>query len=287
MSQNKYNTLTEDEKNVILHKGTEMPNTGKYNNHSATGVYTCKQCNTPLYNSSHKFESSCGWPSFDDEIAGAVKKVLDADGRRTEIVCNTCNGHLGHVFVGEGLTDKNTRHCVNSISLNFNPGTGNPTIETAIFAGGCFWGVEHLIQQLDGVESAVSGYIGGHTDNPHYTEVCSGTSGHAEAVKIIFDPSIIDYETLTKYFFEIHDPTQYNKQGPDFGTQYRSEVYYTNEEQKVITEKLIEELKANGYKVVTKVTKATTFFDAEDYHQDYYENKGTLPYCHAYTKRFK
>lgn len=273
---------------MILKKGTERPWTGKYLDNKDAGTYTCKRCDAPLYRSEDKFDSHCGWPSFDDEIDGAVQRIPDPDGMRTEIICANCGGHLGHVFLGEGFTEKNTRHCVNSVSMNFIPATqtNEQAAGRAIFAGGCFWGVEYYMQKKPGVQSVVSGYIGGHVDNPTYKEVCTGTTGHAEAVEITFDPTVVSYEELAKLFFEIHDPTQVNRQGPDVGMQYRTEVFYLDEEQKRITEELINQLKDKGYKVATKVTKATTFWPAEDYHQDYYDNKGTLPYCHGYTRRF-
>lgn len=158
--------------------------------------------------------------------------------------------------------------------------------ETAIFAGGCFWGVEHHMKNLDGVISTTVGYIGGETENPTYEEVCGSYTGHAEAIKIVFDPQKVDYETVAKLFFEIHDPEHLDRQGPDVGIQYRSEIFYLDDSQKQTAQKLIDELKQKGYNVVTKLTEATEFYPAEDYHQDYYNKTGKLPYCHFYKKRF-
>ncbi len=282
--------LTSEEKKVIIEKGTEKPYTGKYYKHKEKGIYKCKQCGAPLFRSEDKFDSGCGWPSFDDEIEGAVKRIPDHDGVRTEIVCADCGGHLGHVFSGERFTPKNTRHCINSISIDFEPqdDTQNPKegTEIAYFAGGCFWGVEYMMQKEQGVLSVESGYMGGDIEDPTYEQVCSKTTGHAEVVRVVFDPMKISYETLAKLFFEIHDPTQLNRQGPDVGDQYRSEIFYTNNEQKIITEKLITILRSKGYDVVTEISPATEFWKAEEYHQEYYDRKGTLPYCHAYHKRF-
>jgi peptide methionine sulfoxide reductase msrA/msrB len=282
--------LTPFEKSVILDKGTELPFSGEYVYNKAKGKYLCRQCGAPLYRSEDKFESSCGWPGFDDEIPGAVFRSPDADGVRTEITCAACGGHLGHVFTGEGHTDKNTRHCVNSVSMVFVPedggvvtGTGR---ETAIFGGGCFWGVEYMMSGQPGVTSVQSGFMGGHLRQPSYRQVCTGTTGHAEVVKVEFDPGEVSYETLARLFFEIHDPTQEGGQGPDIGDQYRSVIFYTTENQRETAEKLVKELKEAGYRVVTRIERAHTFWPAEDYHQNYYAQKGTLPYCHAYTKRF-
>ena len=233
--------LTPEERRVIVDKGTEAPFTGRYYDHREAGVYHCRQCGAPLYRSADKFDAGCGWPSFDDEIPGAVMRTPDADGRRTEITCAKCGAHLGHVFVGEEFTPKNTRHCVNSVSLLFEPeakageqpAAGGEQAqkkegpETAIFAGGCFWGVEYLLSKMPG-----------------------------------------------------------DGQGPDLGDQYRSEIFYTTPAQQQTAEKLIGELRRRGYDVVTEVTPAGRFWPAEDYHQQYYKRKGTLPYCHAYTKRF-
>jgi peptide methionine sulfoxide reductase msrA/msrB len=282
----KYNKLSSEEERVIIHKGTERPFTGKYYKHNEKGTYVCKRCYAPLYKSEDKFDSHCGWPSFDDEIPGAVKHQSDADGKRTEIICNNCGAHLGHVFNGEGFTEKNVRHCVNSISLNFIPHKENLGAQKAIFAGGCFWGIEYFFQTARGVLSTQVGYTGGHTQNPAYKEVCNGTTGHVEAIEVVYDPSLTTYEELTKLFFEIHDPTQINRQGPDIGQQYRSVIFYLTEEQKSIAEKLIKILRDKGYKIATELKQAGEFWEAELYHQDYYQNNGNEPYCHFYTKRF-
>ena len=289
----KYNRLTPEEEFVILHKGTEAPYSGEYYYNNAEGTYLCKRCNAPLYRSSDKFDAQCGWPSFDDEIEGAVIRKTDADGRRTEILCANCGAHLGHVFTGEGFTEKNTRHCVNSISLNFQPLQINTPeqkaeakTDTAIFAGGCFWGMQYYFENKKGVISTQVGYIGGHTENPTYEQVCAHTTGHIEALEVVFNPQKISYEELARLFFEIHDPTQLNRQGPDIGEQYKSAIFYRNEEQKAIAEKLIGILKSKGYNVVTELIPATTFWPAEDYHQHYYDRNGHRPYCHFYQKKF-
>lgn len=282
-----YKQLTPDEERVIIHKGTERPFTGEFYEHTEKGTFTCKQCGAELYHSNDKFDSDCGWPSFDDEIDGAVKHLPDADGRRTEIICANCDGHLGHVFLGEGYTSKNTRHCVNSISMDFIPDEKHQQTARAIFASGCFWGTEYYLKKAKGVKSTSVGYIGGHIENPTYEQVCTGTTGHAEAVEVIFDPTQTSFETLARLFFETHDFTQVNRQGPDIGEQYRSVIFYTDEEQKQITEKLIRLLKDKGYKVATKLEKAGEFYNAEKYHQNYYFKTGGTPYCHIKREVFR
>ena len=294
--------LTPEEAHVIVHKGTEPPFTGKYVHHKADGAYVCRRCGTPLFSSGAKFESGTGWPSFDDALPGAVDEVPDPDGLRTEIVCAHCGAHLGHVFRGEGFTDKNARHCVNSLSLSFtaeSPPTGHDKPQTestaaevphspqsAYFAGGCFWGVEYYFEKVPGVLDVTSGYMGGSTDSPTYQEVSSNRTGHAETVRVTYDPARTSYEELARLFFEIHDPTQVDRQGPDVGPQYRSAVFVSSENERKTVRSLIAKLEHKGLKIATRVEKAGRFWQAESYHQDYYQRTGKQPYCHARVKRF-
>ena len=280
-----YNKLTPEEAYVIEQKGTERPFTGKYYQFDEEGTYLCRRCNAPLYRSTDKFDAHCGWPSFDDEIKGAIKRTTDADGYRTEITCANCGAHLGHVFMGEGFTPKNTRHCVNSLSLGFEPAK-TESHDTALFASGCFWGTEYYLKKAAGVIATQVGYTGGTVQNPSYKQVCTGTTGHYECVHVVFDPNIISYEELTKLFFETHNPEQTNGQGPDIGPQYRSAIFYANDSQKQTAQQLITILTQKGLKVATELKPATHFWPAEDYHQDYYAKTGGSPYCHIYRKLF-
>ena len=284
----KIEQLSDEEKYVLINKGTERPFSGKYTSEKSNGIYTCKLCDTPLYNSSDKFDSNCGWPSFDDTIKGAVKRVPDADGRRVEIVCANCGGHLGHVFEGEGMTAKNTRHCVNSVSLKLTkkPDIIDDKLSRAYFAGGCFWGGEYYLRQLDGVKDVWSGFMGGHVKNPSYYEVVRTDTGHLETVEVIYDNSKVSFKQLARTFFEIHDPTQANGQGPDIGSQYLSAIFINNENEANTVRELIGQLEINGYKIATQVLPKREFYKADEDHQKYYTKKGTKPYCHGYKKRF-
>jgi peptide methionine sulfoxide reductase msrA/msrB len=283
---NKIKSLPEPLLNIIIHKSTEAPFTGEYANTEDKGTYLCRLCGLALFRSSSKFHSGCGWPSFDEEISGAVAYKTDFDGRRTEILCARCDAHLGHVFHNEGFASKNKRYCVNSLSLDFVTDLTVFDSEEAIFAAGCFWGVEYYFKKLTGVLKTEVGYSGGQQSNPTYEDICNKNTGHYESIRVVYDPKQIDFTTLAKYFFEIHDPTQIDGQGPDIGNQYLSVGFYYTIEQREILENLISLLKNKNLSIMTHVLPVTIFWRAETYHQDYYNKTGKKPYCHAYHKRF-
>jgi len=271
---------------VVSDKGTEKPFSGEYDDFAENGTYLCRQCGLALFRSQTKFHSGCGWPSFDEEVAGAVRYEPDADGRRTEILCARCGAHLGHVFKGEGFTTANTRHCVNSLSLDFVKDKTVTDTAEAIFAAGCFWGVEYYFSRLPGVLKTEVGYTGGHTQHPTYRSVCAGDTGHYEAIRVVYDPTKLTYEQIVKFFFETHDPTQADGQGPDRGSQYLSAIFYYDKTQQAIAETVIQQLRALGFNPATRLLAVQAFWRAEIDHQLYYDKHHQLPYCHRYEKKF-
>jgi peptide methionine sulfoxide reductase msrA/msrB len=282
----KLDSLMPDVVHIVRDKGTERPYSGNYLEPYKKGTYLCRRCGLALFRADNQFFSSCGWPSFDDELPHAILKLADKDGIRTEIVCSRCHGHLGHVFEGEGLTSKNLRHCVNSLSIEFVEDNEVIDTEEAILAAGCFWGVQYYLDRLDGVIKTEVGYTGGQVDSPSYKQVCTKTTGHFEAIRVIYDIKKLSYESLLKYFFEIHDPTQVDGQGPDLGPQYLSAVFYFDEKQKQIAQQVIGLLEAKNFKVATQLLPVDIFWPAEEYHQEYYDRNEKLPYCHTRVKRF-
>ncbi len=287
------NQLTEDQWKKVLspeqyyvlrEQGTERAYTGKLLLNKDKGIYKCAACGNELFTDEMKFDSHCGWPSFDKEIKGGkiITKEDNSHGmNRTEIECAKCGGHLGHLF-DDGPTETGMRYCVNSLSLEFVPEKELQKNDTIVLGGGCFWCVEAVYELLDGVEKVESGYSGGTVENPSYKQVCTGNTGHAEVVKVIYDPSKISLEKILEVFFTVHDPTTLNRQGADVGTQYRSAVFYTNEQQKKTVEKTIVLLTtkhAFDNPIVTEVKPLKNFYSAEGYHQDYYELNKSEPYC--------
>lgn len=280
-------SLTPAVKRIICNKATEYPNTGEYTDHLVkSGTYLCRRCGLALFRAQSQFHSGCGWPSFDDDVVQAVKQIPDKDGQRTEILCARCDGHLGHVFIGEYFTHKNLRHCVNSASLDFVADDQVLDTEEAIVAGGCFWGVDHFLRLVPGVLKVEVGYSGGSVLNPSYEQVCRGDTGHYEVARVVYDVAKTDYHTVLKRFFEIHDPTQRTGQGPDIGSQYKSAVFYYNEEQQKEAQGLIKLLQERGYNVATRLLEVQAFWPAEGYHQDYYAKHSKAPYCHRPEPRF-
>jgi len=275
----KLKKLSPEERYVIEDRGTEAPFSGKYEDHYKSGLYTCKRCGAPLYKSDSKFDAHCGWPSFDQALPKAIKRLPDPDGMRTEIRCANCDAHLGHVFEGEHLTKKNVRYCVNSISMDFIP-EEEIKKESIVLGGGCFWCTEAVFKMVPGVLGAEPGYAGGIKKDPTYEEVCSGDTGHAEVVKVDFLAEIVKLDRILDIFFSMHDPTSLNRQGNDEGTQYRSIILYSDEKQKNAVERHIKNIAKDYEKpIVTELKKLEIFYPAEDYHKDYFKKNPAQPYC--------
>lgn len=295
--------LNEQQYEVLREKGTERAFSSPLNNNKKKGFYTCAACKQVLFGSEQKFDSGTGWPSFWQPYS--PQSIITATDHshgmeRDEVVCARCGGHLGHMF-GDGPEPTGLRYCINGTSLQFDeqlppqqqqnrsyaPKAG---METAVFAQGCFWCMEEIFEQIIGVDEVISGYTGGAEANPTYKAVGSGSTGHAEAIEIQYDPRQITYEQLLKVYFFAGDVTQENGQGPDIGKQYRSAIFYKSEAEQKVALRYIEELEAQKLftkKIAVEVLPYRNFYPAEAYHQNYarlnpadhYVQAVSLPRC--------
>jgi peptide methionine sulfoxide reductase msrA/msrB len=314
--------LTPAQYQVARGKGTERPFCGTLLDNKRDGIYTCVCCGLPLFSSAAKFNSGTGWPSFFQPIAPENVAEQPDFGHgmvRVEILCRRCDGHLGHVF-DDGPRPTGLRFCLNSESLSFTPDDQRGTLAdqaadqgsggtvradrvsvepvaggdraTAVFAGGCFWCTEVAFEQLEGVSDVESGYAGGTKETANYERVCQGNTGHAEVIRVTYDPKTISYDRLLDVFFDAHDPTQLNRQGNDVGTQYRSAIFYDSEAQQRAAAAKISQLtgaKAYARPIVTTLEPLAAFFPAESYHQNYARHNPDQPYIqfHAIPKACK
>jgi peptide methionine sulfoxide reductase msrA/msrB len=292
--------LTPEQYRVTQKAATEAPFDNAYWNNHAAGIYVDVVSGEPLFSSLDKYDSGTGWPSFTRPLDPANVETRADDSlfsRRTEVRSTLADSHLGHVF-NDGPPPTGTRYCMNSAALRFvpadklvaegygayaslftataaaaTPGTAaDPHREVATLAGGCFWGMEEILRQIPGVTSTRVGYTGGTTKNPTYPQVHAGDTGHAEAVEVVFDPSVISYEDVLGYFFRMHDPTTMNRQGNDVGTSYRSAIFYHSAQQRQTAEQVREKVDKSGKwpaPVVTEIVAAGEFWPAEEYHQKY------------------
>ncbi len=305
---------------VTRENGTEPAFHNQYYDNKEPGIYVDIYTGKPLFSSLDKYDSGSGWPSFTKPIETKVissKTDLSHSMVRTEVRSGSSDSHLGHVFPDGPQEKGGLRYCINSSALRFIPlnklqeeGYGeyqvlfqtniltsvhvpflsllskNKQYSVATFGAGCFWGVESILQETEGVIETIAGYMGGSKENPGYREVSTGNTGHAEVVQIVFDTKKISYETIVRLFFQLHDPTTLNRQGPDIGTQYRSVVFYHDEKQKEIADNILDEFNETSSlkrRAVTQIEVATTFYAAESYHQNYYAVNGGHV-CHTIRK---
>lgn len=297
--------LSPEQYRILRSQGTERAFCGTLLDNKQAGVYTCAGCGLPLFSAQSKFHSGTGWPSFFQPIAPENVTEREDVGhgmRRVEINCARCDGHLGHVFP-DGPPPTNLRFCLNSESLQFTPddqlaslaesvdeksaasNSASSNSAVAVFAGGCFWCTEAAFEQLAGVLEVTSGYAGGEAATAKYKEVCGGRTGHAEVIRIEYDPALISFEQLLSVFFDAHDPTQLNRQGNDVGTQYRSAIFYADQAQKQAAEAKIKSLTEQQEftrPIVTTLEPLTAFYSAEEYHQGYARLNPDQPYIQSH-----
>lgn len=279
--------LTPEEYHVTRLKGTEQPFSSEMCGVYEPGIYACRCCATPLFNSGEKFDSGTGWPSFTQPLEKnlVAYEVDNSHGRaRVEALCNICEAHLGHVFP-DGPEPSGLRYCMNAVSLRKVESADDEAPENeslATFGGGCFWCTEAVFQNLEGVHHVESGYAGGDTEDPSYREVCSGSTGHAEVIQVSYDPEKITYADLLRVHLGTHDPTTLNRQGADTGTQYRSVIFYRNEAERKLAETALDEAQEHlDDDIVTELEPHETYYPAEDAHQNYYNDNRNQGYCSA------